>query len=245
MFRTTYSFGASVRGPLHQREGRPNEDAWLRSAGGYGSLVVVCDGMGSKPEARHGSKAACLAAKEAVVRWSKVADAPLSYLAHLVEVIWRLRIHPVEPGDAATTCLVALACADGTWVLGGVGDGIVVTKTGTALSTVLGERGAGFANETSALGVSRGPRSWALVRLPPSDDDRVAILATDGVADDLVPERLNDFCDWLVDNFHDLTPLQRWRQLMAELRAWPTPKHLDDKTLAVLRTTAAHEEAPA
>jgi serine/threonine protein phosphatase PrpC len=245
LLRATYSFGASVRGPLHQRERRPNEDAWLRSTGGYGSLVVVCDGMGSRPEARRGSKAACLAAREAVIRWSSVQGAPLSYLAHLVEVLWRLRIHPVEPGDAATTCLIALACPDGTWVLGGVGDGIIITKTGTAFTIVVGERGEGFANETLALGVSRGPRSWEFVTLPASAEDRVAILATDGIADDLVPEKLDDFCDWLVDDFQNLTPTQRWRQLMTELRAWPTPKHLDDKTLAVLRTMATPQEAPA
>jgi serine/threonine protein phosphatase PrpC len=239
---STYSFGASVRGPLHQREGRPNEDAWLRARGRYGSLVVVCDGMGSRPEARRGSRAACSAVKEAVVRWSRVANAPLSYLSHLVEVLWRLRIHPVEPNAAATTCLLAFACADGSWVLGGVGDGLLVVKTGPVLSIVVGERGQGFSNETSGLGASRGPRAWELVRLPRTDEERLAVLATDGVADDLVADKLDDFCRWLVEDFYELTPVERWRQLTSELRAWPTPKHLDDKTLALLRTPATPQE---
>jgi len=240
--RTTYSFGASVRGPLHQQEGRPNEDTWLRSEGSYGSLVVVCDGMGSKPEARLGSKSACLAVREAVIRWAKSDDVPFSYLAHLVEIYWRLRIHPIEPRNAATTCLMALACTDGSWVVGGVGDGLVVAKTGRSLKQVVGQRGNGFSNETLGLGASSGAKSWTLVRLPPTPEDRAVILATDGVSDDLKPETLEGFCGWLLDSFHPLTPTQRWHQLTKELRAWPTPRHQDDKTLAVLRRTSEVEE---
>ena len=233
------SFGASVRGPLHQREGRLNEDAWLHAAGTFGVLAVVCDGMGSKPNGRLGSQAACLAAKEAVQRWSKVQDAPLSYLAHLIEIFWRLRVHPTEPGSAATTCLLALASESGVWVLGGVGDGLVITRTGEGQCAVINSRGAEFSNETIGLGASRGPRAWSFVQLAPTGEDRVAVLATDGVSDDLVPEKLDEFCDWLVSSFRDLSPARRWRRLAAELRAWPTPGHLDDKTLAVVHATAA------
>ena len=229
-----HSFGASVRGPLHRRERRPNEDAWLHVAGSFGVLAVACDGMGSKPNARLGSQAACLAAKEAVLRWSKVKDAPLSYLAHLIEVFWRLRVHPVEPGSAATTCLLALASSSGVWVLGGVGDGLVITRTGGTRCTIIHSRAAGFSNETDGLGASHDPRAWNFVRLAPTGEDRVAVLATDGVSDDLMPEKLDKFCDWLVESFRDLPPAQRWRRLAAELQAWPTPGHLDDKTLAVV-----------
>jgi len=163
------------------------------------------------------------------------------WLAHLVELLWRLRIYPVDPGDAATTCLLALACPDGAWVLGGVGDGLAIAKTGSNLTIVVGQRGEDFGNETLGLGVSKGSGSWKLVTLPASVEDRVAVLATDGIADDLVPEKINDFCDWLVVDFQNLKPADRWRQLMMELKDWPTPNHLDDKTLAVLRTTATSQ----
>lgn len=241
--RYTYSFGTSVRGPLHRLERRPNQDAWLHARGSFGVLVVVCDGLGSKPNARIGSRSACLAVKEAVQRWSKVEDAPLSYLPHLIEVLWRLRVHPLDPSTAATTCLLALASADGgAWILGGVGDGLALARTGDELCTVVGSRGDGFSNETSGLGVSRGPRAWKLLELPPTEQDRIVVLATDGVSDDLVPEKLDGFCDWLVDSFKGLSPADRWRALGAELRAWPTPGHLDDKTLAVLHAPAAPPE---
>ena len=238
MVHHTYSFGASVRGPLHRKEGRANEDAWLRAEGSFGTLVVVCDGMGSKPHARTGSRAACAAVKEAVSRWSKADGAPVSYLSYLIEVLWRLRIHPMDPESAATTCLLALATAKGTWVVGGVGDGLVLARSDSKLQVLIGDRGNDFSNETIGLGASNGPRAWTLTELPPSEGERITVLATDGVADDLLPEHLNGFCDWLIDTFVHLTPKERWRTLAAELRDWPTPGHLDDKTLAVVHTPA-------
>jgi serine/threonine protein phosphatase PrpC len=240
MARSTISYGASVRGPLHHSEGLPNQDAWLRASGRFGSLIVVCDGLGSKPHSRTGAKAACAAARDAVAKWARTVDAPVSYLAHLTEVYWRLRIHPLRPEDAATTCLIALAHTSGQWIVGGVGDGLAVVKTGEEpVFPVVGDRGIDFSSETKALGASQGPRSWQWSVLQPTRQDRVAVLATDGVSDDLLGDKLDGFCNWLVEDFRELDPPSRWRRLQAELWNWPTPKHLDDKTLAVLTVSAA------
>lgn len=237
------SFGASVRGPFHQREGRPNEDAWLRVAGHFGSLIVVCDGMGSRPHARLGAKAACEAAREAVIRWSRVENAPVSYLLHLLEVLWRLRIHPHQADKSCTTCLVALARRTGEWILAGLGDGLILSRTGgEPVASLAGDRGEGFGNTTSALGASAGLKSWKVVELPATNKSRVVILATDGVGDDLIPEKYDAFCDWLCNEVRPLEAQVRWRTLMSELHSWPTPKHLDDKSLAVLYAKEAFHE---
>ncbi|MBT7790618.1 MAG: protein phosphatase 2C domain-containing protein [Calditrichaeota bacterium] len=229
------SYGASSRGPIHRSHGVQNQDAWLRTSGKFGSLIVVCDGMGSRPEARKGAQAACIAAHEAVVKWVKVQNAPVSLLAHLIEIFWRLRIHPISPIDAASTCLLAFVCPSGYWVVGGIGDGLLVVKTGDdPVVQIIGERSNNFTNETTALGASTGIRSWNLVSLPPTPLNRLAVLATDGIADDIIPEKLDGFCNWIVDEFQNLEPAVRWRSIMSELRNWPTPKHLDDKTIAVL-----------
>jgi len=235
----TYSFGASVRGPLHRRAGTPNEDAWLRAEGRFGKLIVVCDGMGSKPNARAGAHAACVAVKEAVTRWAKVDGAPPSLLTHLIEVLWRLRLHPMDPTSAATTCLFALATTKGTWIIGGVGDGIALVRSASDLRVVVGDRIVNFSNETNGLGASKGPKAWTLIELPPTDNERIAVVATDGVADDLLPERLDGLCDWLISTFEHKKPAERWRGLTDELQNWPTPRHLDDKTIAVLHASAS------
>ena len=242
MGRRLTTYGASVPGPLHQRAGTPNEDAWARADSKLGSLVVVCDGLGSKPRAQMGAQAACAAAREAVTRWASVEGAQTSYLAHLIEVLWRLRIHPSDPHDAATTCLLAFARSSGSLVVGGVGDGFAVVRTGRDPVVVLvGDRREGFSNDTTGLGVSTGPKAWRLETFPATAQVRLAVLASDGVADDLIPERLDGFCDWL-GALEPLAPVARWRRLAAELQAWPTPKHLDDKTIAVLKSGAAGPE---
>jgi hypothetical protein len=127
--------------------------------------------------------------------------------------------------------------------VGGVGDGLAAVRTGGApISRLIGDRQEGFGSETHALGTCPGPEAWRLSVLPPTRLERLAVLATDGVADDLVPERLDGFCGWIVDGFQDLDPRLRWRRLVAELREWPTPKHLDDKTVAVLNVSAESSE---
>lgn len=243
MDRTVTSYGVSVRGPVHRGEGSPNQDAWLRDSGSYGSLVVVCDGMGSRPESRLGAHAACAAVREATARWTQAKEAPISYLVHLIEVFWRLRIYPCDPKDAATTCLLALARCNGEWVAGGIGDGLVVVQTTDApLSLIVGNRLDCFSNETHALGTSPWSKAWRLSILPPTILKRRAVLATDGVADDLVADKLSGFCEWIVSEFQRFNPPLRWRRLGAELRDWPTPKHLDDKTIAILEVSAVTAE---
>lgn len=241
MLKPTMSFGASIQGPLHASEGIPNQDAWLRADGRFGSMIVVCDGLGSKPQARLGARAACQAVREAVTKWYADDLRPVSYLSHLVELFWRLRIHPVEPEEAATTCLLALACRGGSWVVGGIGDGMaVVLENGQHLERVIGDRGDAWGNETLALGMSSGARFWNLMVLSAPVKERVAVLATDGVADDILPEQVGAFCRWLIDDFGPLEPFHRWCRLGSVLRNWPTPKHLDDKTVAVLSLAAGH-----
>lgn len=235
--RPIYSFGASVRGPFHTRMGLPNEDAWLRASGSFGDLIVVCDGMGSRPNARLGARAACLAVKEAVSRWARVENAPLNFLTHLIEVSWRLRVFPTDPTTAATTCLFAVATTSQRWVLGGLGDGMVLVRTGNEVRSVLDLETRAFSNETTGLGLSSGVRDWTTLELPGTSKERVVVLATDGISDDLAADRYGALSDWLAGTFLFLSAAERSRQLAAELRNWPTPGHMDDKTIAVLHQT--------
>ena len=59
------SWGHSMIGPLHQKNGLPNQDAWLARHYSWGDVVVVSDGLGSKPHADTGAKMACRAVCEA------------------------------------------------------------------------------------------------------------------------------------------------------------------------------------
>lgn len=223
-------FGASVAGPAHRALRRPNEDQWLGAAGAFGSLVVVSDGLGSKSQARHGARKACVATLRAVRDWHKAGTRSLDDLVGRIEPLWLAEIEPFHRSDCAATCLLALAHVGGSAYFAAIGDGMLAVRMRGVIERVEHPRGSSFSNETQSLG-SGGV--WATRCFERSEID-MAVLASDGVSDDLRPDRLADFVAWLNDEFAHLQPLARWRSLRRELAQWPTPRHLDDKTIAVL-----------
>jgi serine/threonine protein phosphatase PrpC len=227
-------FGASVVGPRHRAESKPNEDSWLGARGSFGTLIVVSDGMGSRREARRGAKMACRAVLAAVRAWHQERSNGIDALLPKIEAIWLECIAPSQAHDCAATCLFALAHSGGTLYVAGLGDGLAMIRGPHGCELIVGRHIDGFSNETDAIGESR---SWA-ARSFPQEPGNVVLLATDGVADDLIQDRLGDFVKWLMDDFAALAPARRWHALRRELASWPTPHHSDDKTLAVL----AHHE---
>lgn len=89
-----------------------------------------------------------------------------------------------------------------------------------------------FANETQALGMTQSLSSWKVKELETGIQS--VILCTDGVADDLRHDRYGIFADWLCREIRNMTPRERSKTLARELRSWPTPHHIDDKTIAVV-----------
>lgn len=232
---TLISFGASVAGPGHLRDGLPNQDAWAHAALGSGRVVVVADGLGSKPNAAVGSAAACDAVAEAVRIWLRHQGASRDVLLGLIHLLWRVRVEPLSPDSAATTCLFAFMRADGSGLLGQLGDGLVlVLRDGRVRPHQ--PRDDDFTNRTRGLGVTRQLAAWNVGVLEPGT--RTVILCTDGVSDDLLESKHLEFAEWMNDEIASLPPGPRWRRLAQELRHWPTPHHIDDKTIAVLRSQA-------
>lgn len=227
-------FGASVRGPLHQRDGRLNEDAWEGMHGSFGTAIIVSDGMGSKPNARNGSRMACRAVKEALRHWAKVSEAPPVMLLRLIHILWGLRVLPANEEDSAATCLFATVLRNGELLVAKLGDGIAAIRDNNGKVTILGDERIGFCNQTTALGIAQSTKEWAFITRPSFPPGAAILLATDGIADDLIGERVGDFIKCLTEELGVMKPAARWRKLSDELRNWPTPNHLDDKTLAVL-----------
>lgn len=174
---------------------------------------------------------ACRAVHDAVRSWHNARTETVEDLVRRIEPIWLQRIAPSAARDCAATCLFALAHASGHVHVAGIGDGMALLRTRDGLlEWVVGPRTSGFANETEALGQSA---PWACRSFAHADGS-VVLLASDGVADDLLVDRIDGFLTWLMDEFATLSPSRRWRMLRRELTAWPTPGHTDDKTLVVL-----------
>ena len=228
-------FGASVRGPRNTREAKTNQDSCLRARGVFGHLIVVCDGLGSKPTSDVGARTACAAVRQAAGLWPGAATAAdPAHLIRLVEVLWRLLIAPRDPADCATTCMFALRESGGHLLLAGLGDGLAaLRKSDKSVTTFGGRRGGDFGDETRALGSPHRVEDWWIATDPPNSA-RAVVLTSDGVADDLAPARVGGFVEWLVTEVGQLRPNARSRCLRDELKNWPVPYHVDDKTVAVM-----------
>ena len=187
---------------------------------------------------RLGANQACLAARDAISTWSRLPGKPANPLPQLIRAVWELRTAPTEPDRCATTCLFAAATVSQTLIVGGLGDGLALVRFPDGGIRQLIGRGNSFTNETLALGVPHKRSDWCLEVMTVSEPNTAVVLATDGIADDLVEDRVGDFANWLCERFLPMPPMLRHRSLLQQLRNWPTPNHQDDKTVAVLFHTA-------
>lgn len=225
-------FGATVRGPAHVANGLPNQDAWLRARTGNHYVVVVSDGLGSKPHADIGSRAACRAVVDAVRVWRRNPLAATEVLLGLIHLLWRARIAPRGQEDCACTCLFAVIAPDGAGFAAQLGDGLLAIHDGSSVSVLSSRDGGRFVNETTGLGLTTRLAAWRTAAVPVGS--RSIVLCTDGISDDLIAERIPEFMDWLGRDVRAKREPGRRHFLARSLREWPTPKHLDDKTIAMV-----------
>lgn len=228
--------GASVRGPAHARARAPNQDAWCARILQASALAVVADGMGSRSASREGARAAIAACRTAWRHWAASPCGSPEDLVRLIEVCWRLRLGSIPPHDAATTCLVCALRPDGSGVALQLGDGLIGIRQQSGSFRTLSPERSTFGSLTQALGTPHGLRDWTIEPLGPLEEGMALLLATDGVADDLIPEKRAEFVDWILE---DIAPAPApGRALARALREWPVPRHLDDKTVVMLWETS-------
>lgn len=165
-------FGASVAGPAHRALRRPNEDQWFGASGPFGSLVVVSDGLGSKSQARHGAKKACIATLRAVRAWHKAGTCSIDDLVGRIEPLWLEEIAPFDRADCAATCLLALAHVGGWAYLAALGDGMVAVRVQGVI-----ERVDPTPRQIEAIRVALNTPDIALIQGPPGTGKTKTIAA--------------------------------------------------------------------
>jgi serine/threonine protein phosphatase PrpC len=200
------------------------------------NMICVCDGLGSRGNAKLGARQACRAVTEAAARWLRASGqspSPL-VLLRLVHLYWGLNVLPAAEDDSATTCLFAISTAEHKLLIATIGDGVSAIRTRDGYSQVLGAERETFTNETTGLGLARSTMEWtvsARAHFAPGD---CVLLATDGVADDLRPGCIGLLMGHLIDLLGPMHPRARAKALRHELLNWPTPGHQDDKTIAMM-----------
>ncbi len=222
--------GASVRGPAHQLDGSPNQDALCVSGVADGWCIAVADGLGSRPLSHLGSRKAVqvfrqLARQQRDIPHDSIAkNLRDAWLAHFGE---RYRLHE-------TTCLWARVNDHGQGVAGQIGDGLLLIRSQGVFRIVTDQR-QGFGNQTATLAqtaVADCSTNFELCK--PGDG---VLLMTDGISDDLIPEHLEPFFEAIYQRQLRASKRRMRQWLIRELNGWSTPRHGDDKTIAgIFRT---------
>lgn len=222
---------ATVKGPKHVRDGQPNQDAIFYRKWHQYWLMVVCDGMGSKPYAHVGSRLACKAVDAAVQSCDFYT--PERDLAKMVYINWLryLEENGIQPTDAATTCLFAWGHALGAVRLFQLGDGEIFYQT-DSFGRVKIKSDHLFSNQTDALGFSKSWNDWGYKMIYFTHPSHSVVLMTDGISDDLVNEK--DFLSTMVQVLKGKKFRQSKKYLQHELHHWQTPQHSDDKSIGLI-----------
>jgi serine/threonine protein phosphatase PrpC len=228
------SWGVSVIGPSHLKTGIPNQDSWMARRYSWGNVIVVSDGLGSKPYSDCGSKAACLAVFEAAKSYQKNKQANIDVIPRLVHANWLVKVGPLPPSDCAATCLFAIQIEEDI-ILGRLGDGMIVVYCESEKDCFIlsDDKQDSFSNYTYSLHSEFRPEHWEIATVK-SARCMAIVLCTDGISDDLLPEKQLDFAAELYNAYRDVSCQKRTRDVRAWLNNWPVPGHSDDKTIACL-----------
>lgn len=228
------SWGGSVIGPLHVKAGTPNQDSWMARRFKWGNVVVVSDGLGSKAHSDHGSKVACLAVIQAAKTCQSIPSARIADILRLIHANWLLKIAPYSPSDCSATCLFAIQAKE-IVTLGRLGDGMIVAL-GDSMggSIILSDyKQNSFSNYTDSLQQEFKAAQWEIATVDAADCSSV-VLCTDGISDDLLPQKRMEFARELSSTYASVASGKRNRDLKRWLNRWPVPGHTDDKTIACL-----------
>lgn len=238
-FGTIASFGCSVTGPGNIKRASACQDAWGRKSwripAGVANAIAIADGMGSKSESRTGAQAAKNCALKAAKRWTEHPSVGTDWLIRWLEAEWRYSLGTHDPKDCCTTCWFIVSAPGLGILVMGLGDGLALLAGDSgALECVIGRDPENFSNETVALGTPHKAGDWKVRLFPDDGRYQTAILATDGVADDLLDDKLNSFVGWIRSTGELNNPGQCLRR---ELQRWPVKGHSDDKTVAAMLWT--------
>ena len=218
----------SVIGPGHIYDGLPNQDATGYFNDGHFWAIIACDGMGSRSHADIGS----LTAVKSIKAVLKTMDfnAPSKNVIGTFYRHWldKLKQLSVQPNDAVSTVLVAWGNNDGMYRYFQLGDGVISTR-GRVITPKCNEQ---FSNLTTGLGISKKYADWSVGHGKLSESDNSLVLMSDGISEDILDHDV--FTDAITIYSKNKSSRRIKKHLKKLLVDWPTPFHVDDKSLAMV-----------
>ena len=226
--------GASVAGSVHVRQNMPNQDAFKCRNYGYGYVMAVADGVGSDRYSHFGSKAVVQAVHEAFCAYAR-GDLRRT---QITKSIYRQYISILKKryqSAASTTCLFAAYIFNQGLYLGLIGDGIICGYI-SSQPFIMQNTSDSFSNIVKPLSPQKPHPNWITKFIPENRLTSIQLmLATDGVSEDILPNKETDFVGYLIDCINARREEDRQMKLLNLLENWETPKSLDDKTIVLFQ----------
>lgn len=229
----------SAIGKSHIAAGLPNQDTVKITKLENGNILVIADGVGSEIH----SEMASQAATEAVTEVFCSLDAGMLAEEDIAEMLcgmFRKRLAAKCVQKTATTCIFCAHLFRKGIFLGQIGDGICCGyQNGSPF--VLAEKDADFANVVVPLTSNCSPERWKILKLGATKELEL-MLATDGVADDILPGKEADFVHHLINVVEAEPDSNRKAVLKNILDHWETPMSFDDKTITLYHFISSERE---
>ena len=171
---------------------------------------------------------------EAARSYHTTPEANIVDILRLIHANWLVKIAPYSSSDCSATCLFAIQI-EGIITLGRLGDGMIAALGETEENHLIlsDNKQDSFSNYTNSLQQEFKPDQWETATIESAACNAV-VLCTDGISDDLLPEKQMIFAQELYSTYADLESEERKRDLKRWLNEWPVPGHSDDKTIACL-----------
>lgn len=231
-------FGDSEIGPLHQRLGLSNQDAYCLKLENQPVLIAVSDGLGSKSLSHLGAQAVTHAVKRlADYSGSETVLEPLS-LIKLFHEFWLDELQDVAIEQCRCTAVFAIVWEEQTlFAQLGDGDCCIITSSqygDEQKARFLTQKNDDlFANQTHSLSQELQINQWHFC-LQPTAEIEACFLVTDGIADDIALEHKTNFYFGLLNQYQQLSDEQVDTDVRRWISQWPVNGHSDDKTIVAL-----------
>ena len=210
-----------------------NQDNYKVTETKHYLVLSVADGLGSSQHSDIGSLYAVKAIKKAIIEWRNLKNKDINILIQMINFYWNLYIKDAnyKKDDCQSTCLfIYIDKLTQEVTIGQLGDGMIYFKSDNTI--YLSDNSDDF-NYTKSLGKSIKMSDWNTFHSKINLNNLKCFLATDGISDDIVTKREEEFLDTLIFKMADKNLKSRKNILKSILKKWLTKFHRDDKTICI------------
>ncbi len=203
------------------------------------TYLIVADGLGSCSKSDEGSKKICEIIRawinEELFKYERLSDSVANiFKKHVIEA-WKDAYSMDEISQYDTTMHTALWYKN-ELLVGGIGDGMLLVRSGEILAKDYIDSEKFFSNITNSMCSIDvyEQMNFEVLSKELTDGDSMVIMATDGIADDLVPEKKLSLLDYFQETIKTSGVENLHKELVEWIDEWDTDGHSDDKTIAYM-----------